>query len=525
MIKKLVIVLIGLILILALFIWYGFSTPTKDLADVEVTSASKPVLFLLIDSLMDEPLQNAIDEGSVPALEFLAENGQYLPEIVSSYPTMSVTIDSTLLTGTYTNQHQVPALAWFHKEEDRLVNYGSSAMEIYKLGVEQVLHDTIFNLNQQHLSKDTSTIFEELDNRGDDSASINGMLYRGNSQHNFHVPKVISLFNLLPDTIDVKGPTILTLGRLSQFSSENNKHNNVWQSLGMNDNFAGNEIRNLIQNDTLPSFTLAYFPELDKPVHEKGPMTLDGLEQVDQVLQTILNEFPSWEEALEQITFIVYGDSGQAKIGDIEQEALVDLKILSEIYNIPKLGDPIQKDDQIVLAVNSRMAYINLLDENIPYEEIISHFIKDPRIGFIAWKDDAGNHVVSASSEDPFTFQPDGEYSDQYGQRWTLDGDFSVLDLYVDEQKNISYWDYPDALARLYGALHSHQGRYLIVDTKPGYEFIGEHSPTHVGGGGHGSLHKDDSLTPLIIAGADTVPEYNRVIDFKDWILELTKNQ
>ena len=46
--------------------------------------------------------------------------------------------------------------------------------------------------------------------------------------------------------------------------------------------------------------------------------------------------------------------------------------------------------------------------------------------------------------------------------------------------------------------------------------FIGKHSPIHAGGGGHGSLHEDDSLTPLIIVGTDSKPENNRLVDFKN---------
>ncbi|MFD1417109.1 alkaline phosphatase family protein [Oceanobacillus jeddahense] len=525
MIKKVIIVLIGLALILAVIIWYGFSTPTNDIEDLTISSSSKPVVFLLIDSLMDEPLQKAMEEGRTPALTFLAEHGQYFPQIVSSYPTMSVTIDSTLLTGTYANKHRIPALAWYNAEEKRLVNYGSSSMEVFKLGAEQVLHDNAYNLNQEHLSKNTSTIFEDLYERQDQSASINGLVYRGNQQHNLHIPNIISTFNLLPNTVHVKGPTFLSMGSLSQFSSENNKFNNIWPRMGFNDNFTANELKNLIQNDMLPAFTLAYFPSLDKQVHENGPMHLDGIEQVDQQIQSILNEYPTWEEAIKNTSFIVYGDSGQAVIGEDEEESFINLKTLSEKYQVSELGGPIHTEDQVILGVNSRMAYIYLLDENITYQEMISHFIEDPRIGFIAWKDNKGNHVLTEESDSKLTFQPNGNYTDQYQQNWELTGDFSALDLSVNNKNRIEYGEYPDALARLYGALHSHQGRYLIVDAKPGHEFIGEHSPTHPGGGGHGSLHEDDSLTPLIITGTNKTPKHRRTVDFKEWILELTNIQ
>ncbi|WP_067727695.1 alkaline phosphatase family protein [Oceanobacillus damuensis] len=522
MLKKSIIALLSFSLILFAVIWFGFSSPANDLSVLEVNNTSKPVVLMLIDSLMDEPLQKAMEEGRTPALEFLADQGRYLPQIVTSYPTMSVTIDSTLLTGTYANHHMVPALAWYNLQENRLVNYGSSAMEIFQLGVDQVLYDSIHNLNHEHLSKDTTTIFEEMDSRQLDSGSINGMVYRGNQRYDLNIPTIISVFNILPETVQVKGPTVLSLGSLSQFNSENEKHNNVWQRLGMNDSFTANELKKLIQNDKLPSFTLAYFPGLDKKVHKNGPMEMEGIEAVDQEIQSILNEFPSWEDAIENVTVIVYGDSGQAIIADDEQEALIDLRVILENYQIAELGKPIQAKDQVVLAVNSRMAYVHLLDENINFTELLANFTNDSRIGFIAWKDDTGNHVVSQNPNSKFTFKPNGNYTDQYDQEWELEGDPSILDITMDEQSIISYGEYPDALARLYGALHSHEGRYIIVDAKPGHEFIGEHSPTHPGGGGHGSLHKDDSLTPMIITGDPSTPQYERVVDFKDWILELT---
>lgn len=100
-----------------------------------------------------------------------------------------------------------------------------------------------------------------------------------------------------------------------------------------------------------------------------------------------------------------------------------------------------------------------------------------------------------------------------------------VIDLSVNERNEVHYGDYPDALTRLHGAPHSHENRFVVIDAKPGYESIGKYSPTHVGGGGHGSLHKDDSLTPLIIVGTNSKPLHNRLVDFKDWILKIIRKQ
>ncbi|SFR24487.1 hypothetical protein SAMN04488603_108177 [Paenibacillus sp. cl130] len=39
----------------------------------------KPVIVILIDSLMDKPLQDAIQEGRAPAMQYLLHQGQYFP--------------------------------------------------------------------------------------------------------------------------------------------------------------------------------------------------------------------------------------------------------------------------------------------------------------------------------------------------------------------------------------------------------------------------------------------------------------
>ena len=69
---------------------------------IQMNNQSSPkIVLLIIDSLMDEPLKKAIEENKAPALEFFLNHGRYHKNLVSSYPTMSVTIDSSLITGTY----------------------------------------------------------------------------------------------------------------------------------------------------------------------------------------------------------------------------------------------------------------------------------------------------------------------------------------------------------------------------------------------------------------------------------------
>ena len=516
--RKLVIGLIFFILICAGLVLAISTSPIKELDDISINSNKKPIVLIVVDSLMSEPLQKAVKEGKAPALEFMINSGHFNQDMISSYPTMSVTIDSTLLTGTYPDQHKVPGLIWFNEDENRMVSYGSGIREIWDNGVKNVVKDSVIHLNENHLSKEVQTIHEDLANRKLSSASINGLLYRGSFKHQLNVPSLIKMSKLLPKEVEIKGPTLFSLGALSQYNPDNNRHKYVWNRMGVNDKFTAQEITYLIEQKKLPPFTLAYLPDADASIHKHGPEDLKGIEKADEALQDILNSFSSWEEAIQEVTWIVLGDSGQSNVGKDKDTSLIDL---NQSLNNYTFWSGKKKDTQLAIAINERMAYIYVNDQQVELTEIVDILKEDERIGFIAWKDDETNHVVKPLSDEELTFSPNGTYVDDYEQSWQIAGDGSILDLKVTNEGRIQYEDYPDALARLHGALHSQVGRVIIVDAKPSYEFIEKHSHDHAGGAAHGSLHKVDSIVPIIVAGTNELPQFNRLVDVKKWILQL----
>ncbi|MGG0413550.1 alkaline phosphatase family protein [Peribacillus simplex] len=109
--------------------------------------------MLVIDTLMDPPLQVVIKNNRAPAFRFLMEHGMYFPEVVSPFPTMSVNFDTTILTDTYCDDHHLPGLIWFNIKENRLINYGSHIRELWKLGLSRSLEDILFHMNGDHISK------------------------------------------------------------------------------------------------------------------------------------------------------------------------------------------------------------------------------------------------------------------------------------------------------------------------------------------------------------------------------------
>jgi predicted AlkP superfamily pyrophosphatase or phosphodiesterase len=487
---------------------------------VSTYANKKRVIMLLIDSLMYPPLEKAVKEGSAPAFKFFMENGKVFPNIVSSFPTMSVTVDSSLLTGTYANIHKIPGLVWFHEEEKRLINYGSHIRELIKLGLIRSLKDIIHHMNNHHLSREIKTIHEEMSMKGKATASINALIYRGNTEHDLKLPRLLTFFTSWNKESKTKGSRLFTYGSFSKLSPlKRNGH--FWQKFGFNDRFSAQELKYLIETNSLPSFTIVYFPDMDKIVHKNGPMDIKGIRKVDKQLQNILDCYDSWEKALKDNYWIIMGDNGQAPIHPDRNKALIDLRESLSSYQIMALKDGIKDRDEVVLAVNERMAFIYTLNpERATLLDIAKTLQKDDRVDVIAWMENESVHVLSGVRQGRLIFKPNGPLVDEYGQSWDLAGDVGVLNLTVKNNK-IFYDEYPDALARLYSSLTSHEGNYLVVSAKPGFEFIGESSPTHVGGASHGGLHKQDSLVPMIVTGTDSSPKHLRIIDLKDWILTL----
>jgi predicted AlkP superfamily pyrophosphatase or phosphodiesterase len=319
------------------------------------TLQSKPVIMLVIDTLMDPPLQEAIKGDRAPALKFLVENGMYFPNVVSPFPTMSVNVDTTILTGTYCNEHRLPGLVWFNNKEKRLVNYGSHIRELWKLGIRQSLEDILFHMNGSHISKDVKTIHEELEDIGKDSASINALVYRGNTPHFYKLPRLITWFTSIERDRPTFAPATFTYGVLKKISGSK-RYQRLRQKFGFNNSFSVQEITYLIENHQLPAFTIVYFPELDQSVHKHGRMDIQGIEKVDRHLQMLLDVYDTWEEAIHNNIWITVGDNGQAWIDSNRKMALIDLREIFGEYRIMKLKKGVQSQDQIVLEVIERMS-------------------------------------------------------------------------------------------------------------------------------------------------------------------------
>ncbi len=503
--------------------WVGSKTKEDDLMRVksEAGNETKKVILLVADSLMYQAIDQEMKNHKLPAFKYLIEHGRYYKDIVSSFPTMSVTIDSSLLTGTYPDQHHVPGLAWYSSDERRVVNYGTGLSEIWKQGIHSVLKDLLVNINGSHLNPQIPTIFEQLAQSGFTSASINGMIYRGKTEHMLKLPLWAQAPASQDGKIKVKGPDFFAFGALSNpLHRIRNLPDGPTNKMGFNNEYALETVKHLITNNRLPDFVSVYLPDMDQPSHRKGPSYTEGVQILDRQLQSLFQAFGSADAALKKVILIVIGDSGVSQLLPADQEPVIELPSLFNGYNVLRPGAAVTEKTELVLAVNETMAYVYKMKSGPSLRQLADLTKSEARIDLTAWKENGWMHVTRNGIPGELRFKANGPIKDMYGQSWALDHNRDVLDLKISGDK-LEYGQYPDALARLSGALNSHRGPFLVITAKPGYELAAQSSPTHEGGGGHGSLHAEESLIPLIICGTDRDPQRHRLVDIKNYVMQL----
>ncbi len=482
----------------------------------------KKVLLFLIDSMMPQVLEQCIAAKKAPGLQFFMERGQYIPDCVTVFPTMTASIDCSLITGVYPDQHKVPGLVWYDPETKKMVNYINGASQIYKIGIEQCATNVLFDLNERHLSKDVKTIHEELEERGLVSGSINVIAHRGHKRHKVQLPMALDAVTGFQLREKVSGPTIMSLGVLVKpdiFRPVTwNLSQTMQSSYGINDAYAIDVLIEVVKSGKQPDFTLIYMPDNDHKLHRSPREAVEHLAEVDQEIVRFLNSYVSWEQVLEENVCLFISDHGQTMVGETDEHN-ISLDDLLKGLSIHQLGAEVSMEHDVVICNNERMAYLYPLHEG-KLHELVMALDHDSRIDLLAWKEGAKVVVRKGGTERTLRFWKGGSYRDPYGTNWQAEGDFEVLDVRLDGHE-LSFDTYPDAFARLYGALFSQETAVIAATAAYGFEFLSESAPTHLGGGSHGSLHKQDSVIPLLVAGtARPFPMPARLVDVKSFVLQ-----
>ena len=419
---------------------------------------NKKLILVVIDGLTPSALESAVDTGRVPALSFLLERGRY-GQAVSTFPSLTPVCLSSIATGAHSDVHHIPHLVWWHRGERRIVEYGSSAAALRAAGMSRSIRDTIFNMNQEHLSRDAVTVFEALEDAGLTTAAINFTCYRGRTRHKPTVrglapdafgPKRFFYYNLFES--DVTGAPLAIRNRAG----------------GSIDAYAAAVGRWLVTRDGF-DFLVFYLPDYDYSSHSTGPGASGAaLERSDAAVGALLDAAGGPEEFLERYAVVLCSDHGQTQV---ERPATLQASFSAV--------------DDLVVTASNRAGMVYRTGDRAPTPAELARLLDGEAAAEVVLYREDGRAVARREGEElRFGPGPGG---------WQTSGDRSLL-------------DHPDGLTRAWAALANPNAGELVVSAAAGWEFADLGGRHHAGGGSHGSLVAGDSLVPMVTVGLESGP-------------------
>jgi len=460
----------------------------------------KKLVLAVIDAMKPAMLKRAVASGRAPALRLLMERGHHVDECVAAFPSVTPVCSASIATGTAPDRHQIPSMNWYHRGEARYVEYGTSFRASQAFGFKRSLTDTIYNMNAEHLSSDTPTLFELLDDAGIRTAGTTYLIYRGRHRHEVTNETALTRIASTVFKQPVQGPRELFYADL--FASRRTGCRSQLGLPGVRDQHAGCVGAYMVEHD-LFDFLLLSLPDNDTHSHKYGPdAQVTSLVAADQQIERLMHAAGGPDAFLEEHAVIVCSDHSQSEVVDE-----VDLfRAFDRFGVLPATGVRETKAGKAEIAVcpSSRAAQVYVLDREsrrrmirrvvrtllaLEGVELVMHLTDHP---------DGEAAVLSRTGE--LRFAPRGDLADLRGDSWSVEGDTSLLALEVEDGR-VSSERYPDALARVWSALRCRTAGEVLASARPGWEFLDWGRSHHVGGGSHGSLHANDSHGSLLWCG------------------------
>jgi hypothetical protein len=422
--------------------------------------AGKKLVLVVVDGMTPAAFERAVESGA-PALSFLAEQGAYR-RATSIFPSLTPACLSSIVTGAGPDVHRIPHLVWWHRQERRLVEYGSSFAALRAAGMAQSLADTIFNMNQRHLGADAVTVYEALEDAGLVAAAVNVTCYRGRHRHLPTLPWV---------TRAAFGPKRFFYYSLFESDRTGAPLAVRNRSAGSIDEYAAAVGRWLVTRDGF-DFLAYYLSDFDYASHAHGPHGAAdvALARTDAAIEALLDAAGGPDAFLERYAVILLSDHGQTGVERAArlEESLVDL------------------EGQIVVTASNRAGQVYLLPEARVDAAELARRLDGVAAVEVTLRREDGEAVARRDGEE-LRFRPTGAGG------WETSGDASLL-------------DHPDALHRVWSALANPNAGELLVSPAAGWELADLGGSHHAGGGSHGSLAAGDSLVPLLTVGTDAAP-------------------
>jgi predicted AlkP superfamily pyrophosphatase or phosphodiesterase len=459
-------------------------------------AGAKKLVLVVIDALKPAMLERAIATGRAPALARIRQDGVYVDDCVAAFPSVTPVCAASITTGVGPDRHLIPSMNWYHREEARYVEYGSSFSASRQFGVLRSLTDTVYRMNAEHLSHDVDTVFEALDDADVRTAGTTYLIYRGRHQH--EVANETALARIVTSTLfrrTIDGPQELFYADL--YASRKTGCRGQLGMPGIRDQHTGCVGAYLVEHD-LFDFMLFSLPDNDAWSHKNGPHAqVTSIAAADRQLERLMHAAGGPEAFLEDHAVIVTSDHSQAAVEERIRldRAFADFDVATTSTS-RRAAAP-----EVALSPAQRSAMIYALDEE-RREELVERSlaaIEDLEgVDLAMWR--ANGEAVVRSGRGEMRFAPGGDLEDGHGQRWHVDGPLSTLRAEVQDGRFLCT-EYPDALARMWSALNCETAGDILLSAAPGYEFVDWGGADHVGGGSHGSLHRSDSLGALLWCG------------------------
>lgn len=497
----------------------------------------KKLLIFIVDALTSRVITPLIESGEFSNLAALKQRGYFSSECASIFPSITHACLSSIATGNYPRQHGVLGSHWFVREKNEVAYYGVGPNIILNEGVEEFIEDAIYKLNHERLEADT--FFQKVEQHGLEATCINFLIFRGDVKHQFSLPFPIGLMPTIEAEREVYGPKNLLLGDFVQQStmdlSSPDLISNPGSWYGFKDENAFDWLNQLAEDRSFSDFTLAYFPLNDFISHDEGPeATVENLRKIDEGLGKMLVKYGGIDAFLNDFYFVFTGDHSHDSIRSEPSLAMIELDEILEPFALAEVGKGWDPEDEIMVCTNMRSAYLyfrNAASEL--FDRVVEKMLPDDRIDLIIWKaavrgEGKGYKIISTVGEEPFQFwrtDETGENTavDQHNNRWGWNGNLACVDAKV-EDGTLHFHNYPNAFERIEGVLESKDSGDMILSAAPGFEFKFPNAATHAGGGSHGSLHRTDSIVPLLVAGAPDdfeFPANPRIVDVSPICLSL----
>ena len=461
---------------------------------------ARKVVLAVIDALDPGGFERAIRDGRAPALAALMDHGEYVSDCVSSFPSITPVAASSIATGLGPAEHLIPSTNWYHRGEERYVEYGSSLPATRTFGIFRSLQDTVYNMNLAHLTQERKTVFEHLDDAGVRTAGTTYLIYRGRHRHE---PSTDSRYSRLAEAAQFRhavwGPRELFYADI--FDSRGTGCFSTLGLPGQRDAHAGCVGEFLVQND-LFDFLLLSLPDNDTFSHRLGPEAQPtSIAEADRALARLMEAGGGVEAFVEEHAVIVMADHSQNAI-----DASVNLAQALEDWRLLLPADQAPEDAEIAVCPGARSAQVYVVEEE-RREQLTPRLAEDLRavegVDLVARR--GHDEAIIWSRRGELRFSPGGDLLDLRGESWSVEGGLDALGLEV--QDGVLCGDeYPDALARLWSALDCPRSGDVLLSAAPGVEFVDWGGHDHVGGGSHGSLHRCDSLGVLLMCGIGDGP-------------------